>query len=144
MYKVRKLFEQIPIGHRLSKHKGLCKNIHGHNFNIEVQVKSEDLNEDDMVIDFHDLKTIVEKILDSLDHATLLNPEDQVNVKHFKEQGFKMVNILDDGMNVDPTAEVLAKYLYCTLDGWLKSEGVRVDFIRIWENDRGMAEYSEE
>jgi len=69
MYKVEKRFT-IPIGHRLSKHKGYCKNLHGHNFVVLIGVKSEKLNENDMVIDFSDLKNESNRILDNWDHST--------------------------------------------------------------------------
>ena len=83
MYKVTKLFK-VPIGHRLSCHKGLCKNIHGHNLKIEVEVSCEELNENGMVIDFSDLKAMTNEIIDEWDHALFINFMDQEIVKKGK------------------------------------------------------------
>ena len=51
MYKIEKRFT-LPIGHRLSKHKGRCFSIHGHNFDVLVGIKSPTLNDNDMILDY--------------------------------------------------------------------------------------------
>ena len=73
MLSVTKRFE-ISYSHRLPKHKGKCKQLHGHNAMVEVEisVKDEELNTCGMVVDFGDLKWRVnEDILDRLDHQHL-------------------------------------------------------------------------
>lgn len=66
--------------HMLEDHQGLCKNLHGHTYKMEVTVAQE--NGDliptgpsrGMVVDFKDLKEIVKKIIvDPLDHACMVN-----------------------------------------------------------------------
>ena len=142
MYKVKKLF-RVPIGHQLSKHKGLCKNCHGHNLKFEVQVSSENLNDNGMVIDFKDLKKIVKKIiLDPLDHCMIVNSDNTKLRDFLKENGYKYIVF-----SCDPTAEVLSKHFYIVLQKTFKNskkyKSLKVDFVRIWENDDSMAEYSE-
>ena len=44
MFRIEKRFT-VPIGHRLSKHEGRCSSIHGHNFEIYVGIKGNQLNE---------------------------------------------------------------------------------------------------
>lgn len=145
LWRVRKIFK-LPVGHRLSKHAGLCKNIHGHNIRVEVQISSVELNKDDMVIDFHDVKTIVSAILERFDHAVLINNSDKEFRKFAQQFGVRTI-VLEyyDGANVDPTAEVLARYLYQHINSQIQSYNSKLflDFVRIWENDDGMAEYSE-
>ncbi len=144
MYKVTKLF-RVPIGHRLSKHEGLCKNIHGHNLKIEVTLKSENLNKNDMVIDFHKLKEIVNGILKEFDHCLLLNSQDK---QYLKELSKVMKVFLFDS---DPTAEVFSRYLFNKIKSifeflYVNKElpsGIEVDSVRVWENDDSVAEYSE-
>ena len=135
MYSVTKVF-RIPIGHRLSKHQGLCKNIHGHNFKIEVKISRKELNENDMVIDFSDLKKIVNGILDNFDHALMLNSGDNVCVSS------KTIYLKKDG--VDPTAERLAEYLYNEIKQKFFFDELRVNSVRVWENDDSYAEYVED
>jgi 6-pyruvoyltetrahydropterin/6-carboxytetrahydropterin synthase len=140
MYKVCKTFK-VPIGHRLSKHKGLCKNIHGHNLKIQVTLSRDELNEDDMVIDFHKLKEVVNGVLDKYDHTTLFNINDIDNANFFTEAGYRVeyISMLDE----DPTAEVFSKYLWNKLTHEFRFDGVAVDSVRIWENDDSYAEYME-
>ena len=148
MYSIRKIFK-VPIGHRLMKHSGLCKNIHGHNLKIEVQLSSNHLNENDMVIDFKDLNKIVSKILDRFDHCTIFNYYDIKNTQFFKDQDYKF-DILSFH-DQDPTAEVFCRYLLTSIDNELSNTKnmnnsppiIKVDFVRVWENDDSMAEYRE-
>jgi 6-pyruvoyltetrahydropterin/6-carboxytetrahydropterin synthase len=138
MYKVCKTF-RVPIGHRLSKHVGLCKNIHGHNLKIQIELFSHTLNENDMVIDFGDLKHYIEDFLSKYDHTTIFNPNDKENIIFFKSQGYRIefLSIEDQ----DPTAEVLSKYIFDKLRTAFK--GCGISFVRVWENDNSYAEYSE-
>jgi 6-pyruvoyltetrahydropterin/6-carboxytetrahydropterin synthase len=143
MYILRKEFK-IPIGHRLSKHKGLCKNIHGHNLIIVVELKSEMLNENDMVLDFHDLKLIVNDLLKVFDHTTILNIVDKDNIEFFKKQNYRTESI--STLAEDPTAEVFAKHLFYKIGDELEALNLinkpEVNFIRVWENDSGAAQFS--
>lgn len=146
MYKVRKKF-RVPIGHRLSKHSGLCKNIHGHNIVVEVQLRSKHLDKNDMVIDFYELKNIVGTILSEFDHALILNCKEAKNLVDFQQQ---KVKFLMDDYNTDPTAEVMSWYLFYRVNKLLKESEVNpgieieVDFVRVWENEDSMAEFSRE
>jgi 6-pyruvoyltetrahydropterin/6-carboxytetrahydropterin synthase len=58
------------MGHRLPFHKGLCKNIHGHSYRMNVEI-SGGLDKNGMVIDFFDLNKIVKPIIEKYDHAFL-------------------------------------------------------------------------
>lgn len=132
MYYITKTFN-VPVGHRLSKHKGKCKNFHGHNLKIEVTVSSKVLNEDDMVMDFSILKEIVNKEIISWDHGMFLNKNDS-ECKLLNEC---ITNLFDS----DPTAEVLCRYLYDKLTYALPF-GVNIHSICIWEADDSKAEYN--
>ena len=54
----------FEMAHTLYEYDGLCRNIHGHSYNLEVTLIGEPRNEpghpkDGMVLDFGDLKEIV-------------------------------------------------------------------------------------
>lgn len=67
-YTVRKRLE-ISAAHMLElDYESKCKNLHGHNWIIEVICKSETLNGNGMVIDFTEIK---KKISEKLDHKYL-------------------------------------------------------------------------
>ncbi|MFW9997422.1 MAG: 6-pyruvoyl tetrahydropterin synthase family protein [Candidatus Odinarchaeota archaeon] len=55
--------------------------IHGHNFEISLEITASQLNENKMVIDFFDLEPLLSQTIDELDHRTLipaLHPELQI------------------------------------------------------------------
>lgn len=61
-------------GHSLPNYNGLCVNQHGHNSEVEVEVmQAHDMPDayPSMVVDFRDLKVIIEPILEQLDHLNL-------------------------------------------------------------------------
>ncbi|MFN8417149.1 MAG: 6-carboxytetrahydropterin synthase [Cytophagaceae bacterium] len=80
MNKIRivKLFT-IEMAHQLFNHDGLCKNIHGHSYYLEVTILGSPKEEayhpkDGMVMDFSELKNIIHKnIIEPFDHALVLN-----------------------------------------------------------------------
>jgi 6-pyruvoyltetrahydropterin/6-carboxytetrahydropterin synthase len=140
MYFLKKVFK-VPTGHRLSKHQGLCKNIHGHNLKIEVKVFSEELNDNGMVIDFKDLSNLMKEHLDKFDHAILLNAITEKELYKFvKENNYKHLTFSDE-----PTAENIAKRFYYDLEGKLHDlyPDVHLKSITVWENDDSAATFKE-
>lgn len=86
MYYVKKRLE-ISASHRLNlNYKSKCENLHGHNWIIEIFMKSNELNQDGMVYDFTHIK---EKIKEKLDHQ----------------------NLNDVLKGINPTAENIAKWI---------------------------------
>ena len=69
----------FEMAHVLTKHNGLCRNIHGHSYKLHVTLTGEVLkkpgsSDDGMLIDFKDLKHIVaEHIINTYDHALVIN-----------------------------------------------------------------------
>lgn len=138
IYEVERRFE-LPIGHRLSKHKGRCKSIHGHNILIYIRLSRLELNENDMVMDFSDLKKMGMNILDNWDHALILNKEDE---KCFNgEVADRLITI-----ETDPTAESLCEILYCGMKLQLEKYDPKLKLVevRIFENENSQAIYREE
>lgn len=85
MYKVKKRLE-ISAAHKLSlDYESKCTNLHGHNWIVDVYLKSETLDNNGMVMDFTHIKR---KILDKFDHK-----------------------IINDVVDFNPTAENLAEYI---------------------------------
>lgn len=59
----------FDAAHKLIHYDGKCENLHGHTYKLQVSLKGEP-DEDGMLIDFTELKAIVEeRVLDVLDHA---------------------------------------------------------------------------
>jgi 6-pyruvoyltetrahydropterin/6-carboxytetrahydropterin synthase len=76
------------MAHALKGYDGLCRNIHGHSYELLVTISGIPVSDTDstklgMVMDFGDLKKIVRmSIIDEFDHALVLNREsaDDFNV----------------------------------------------------------------
>jgi len=72
---------KFETAHALKGYDGLCKNIHGHSYELLVTIIGEPIEDKNspklgMVMDFGDLKRIVrEEIVDEMDHALILNKE---------------------------------------------------------------------
>lgn len=70
---------RFEMAHALWNYDGLCKNLHGHSYILNVTVIGEPIKDENnpklgMVMDFGDLKKIVnEEIVDKLDHAIVLS-----------------------------------------------------------------------
>lgn len=88
MFYLTKIFH-FEAAHALNGYDGKCRNIHGHSYELRVTVKGMPLDEpgnpkNGMVIDFHDLKQIVnQEVVDKLDHAFIIGnnmPEDFVGI----------------------------------------------------------------
>lgn len=65
---------ETDTAHRLSCHKGKCKNLHGHRYRFVIGFEVLGTIEDEESFqDFYDLKTRVRNLLDAtFDHATVL------------------------------------------------------------------------
>lgn len=137
MNKVRvcKIFT-FDSAHQLVGHKAKCANVHGHTYKMEVQVEGptigqENTSDEGFVIDFSDLKLVVNELLiDRLDHAfiakgdepilpTLVSTNSKVAILGFRS-----------------TCENMA--MYAT---WiLKKAGIPVYSVKVWETPTGWAE----
>jgi 6-pyruvoyltetrahydropterin/6-carboxytetrahydropterin synthase len=62
---------RFEASHILPKHPGKCSRLHGHSWVLKVYVKGEIDTETGFVIDYADLKKVVQPIVDSLDHRHL-------------------------------------------------------------------------
>ncbi|HPN39197.1 MAG TPA: 6-carboxytetrahydropterin synthase [Melioribacteraceae bacterium] len=77
------------MGHKLMFHEGKCNNLHGHSYKARIEL-SGNLDKNGMVLDFFIIDSMMNKILDVLDHSflvykgdtNLLNLLNQLNFKH--------------------------------------------------------------
>lgn len=122
VYRVCKSFE-IENGHMLSKHPGRCRLPHGHSRRVDLVIRSDRLDDNDMVCDFKALKLAVEEYLDQYDHALMVNSDDAY-VASIPEQYRERLIVLE---GVDPTTEVLAQRIYAFVDGQIRAGGAFTD-----------------
>lgn len=122
MYKVS-VYDYFSSAHQLNGYQGKCENIHGHNWKVEVELGGEKLDDVGMLVDFTDVKSLLKNLLSELDH--------------------KMLNDLEPFKNMNPSSELIAKYLYNKIKPGLSS-GVNICAVHIWESERSKATYYEE
>lgn len=119
MYYLR-VEDDFASAHQLREYKGKCENLHGHNWRVLVRVKGERLDTTGMLMDFGDLKKLLKKVLDSLDH--------------------KFLNETPPFDTINPTSENIAAFLYEAMARELP-ETVCVHDVTVWESEKCAAIY---
>ena len=135
MYSVTKIVS-FCYGHRLLNYEGKCKYLHGHNGRAEILLEAENLDHRGMVIDFTDIKNIIKNFInEQLDHKILLCREDKLApvLKQMNEPHF----LLD----VNPTAENIAKLICGRLLKNFKSETAKIVKVTVCETPEACASY---
>ena len=127
---------RFDAAHVLTNHQGLCKNLHGHTYRVDVSVAQAADDERDMVIDFKDLKGIANEVIcDRFDHAFIYNTEsagEKEIAAVVEKNGMRTVAI-----PFRSTAENLAKMFY----NELKSRVPGLSAVKVWETADSSAEF---
>ncbi len=108
--------EKFASGHALRNYHGKCENVHGHNYRVEVTLAGDKLDQTGLLVDFVELKKVLNVIIDRMDHRFLneVPPFDVLN----------------------PSAENMAQYIYEELEKGLGQDSpARVSTVRLWETD---------
>lgn len=113
---------EFAAAHRLREYDGACENLHGHNWRVEVNVGGEELDNLGMLIDFRELKRILDEVLDEFDHKYLND------VPCFRE--------------ANPTTENLSRIVFEQCAAKLP-QGVHMRSVAVWESSRCWARYTE-
>ena len=118
----------FDAAHMLPNYDGLCKNIHGHTYKLEIGVSGSINLHSGMVVDFAQLKQLVQdSICKYLDH-TYLNEVDQVDFPRHM-----------------PTAENMVAWIHAILQAQVEIQteprNRHLQFIRLWETPTSYAEW---
>ena len=111
----------FSAAHRLTGYEGTCANLHGHNWEVEVAVRGEKLDETGMLVDFRKLKDAVRETTSELDHADL--------------------NSLAAFKSANPTSENIARHLFERLRAMLAGHGCKLDHVTVRETPNSSATY---
>lgn len=119
-------------GHRLLNYAGKCRNLHGHNGKVVISLEARDLDELGMVVDFTQIKRIVQAWIDeTLDHKMILHRDDPM-LPELRRQKEPVVVI-----DVNPTAENIARMIFDYATG----QGLPVVEVTLWETENSFATY---
>jgi len=108
---------RFEAAHKVARHLGKCRELHGHTYIVEVAVSSREVNELNMVIDFEELRSKLSEVLKIIDHKYLNEVLQEENV----------------------TAEFLALFIYRELSKRLP-QGIKLAVVRVYENPDYWAE----
>ena len=129
---------RFDAAHILTNHQGLCKNLHGHTYWVDVSVAQGSGDTRDMVIDFKDLKRIASEVVcERFDHAFIYNTEsagEREIAAVVEKNGMRTVAI-----PFRSTAENLARMFF----GELKARIPGLSAVKVWETADSCAEYRE-
>ena len=142
--KITKQFS-FEMAHALRNYDGLCRNIHGHSYKMDITIVGQPLHDETspkngMVMDFGDLKRLVnEEIISLLDHALVLNNKtDNQLIEVLKQNYEKIVTV-----EFQPTTENLLNFIAEKIKKRLP-ETVKLCRIRLRETDTSYADWCED
>ena len=121
MYKIA-VKTHFDSAHLIRNHKGKCKNLHGHRWDLEVVFSGAELNEMGMVMDFKDIKNLLKEITDNYDHHNLneITPFDTMN----------------------PTAENLSRIIFQDIKK-RTPKTITLEEVKVWESPDAWVSFSE-
>jgi 6-pyruvoyltetrahydropterin/6-carboxytetrahydropterin synthase len=100
---------KFEMAHALPGYDGLCKNIHGHSYELLVTVAGRPISDSTnpkygMVMDFGDLKGIVRKtVVDIYDHSLVLRSDFSASLVKELRKNYDRIILLD----YQPTSELM-------------------------------------
>ena len=125
---------KFDAAHVLTDHQGLCRNLHGHTYRVDVSVAQE--GDGDMVVDFKELKKVANEVIcDRFDHAFIYNTEsagESEIAAVVEKNGMRTAAI-----PFRSTCENLAKMFY----NEMKARIPGLSGVRVWETADNCAEY---
>ncbi len=115
------VIKSFSAAHHLRDYQGKCERQHGHNYRVELQLKSPIVDRSGMVADFTVLRAALEKVLQRFDHQDLneVKPFDKLN----------------------PTAENIAKLIWEEMNLKFNTRKIKVSKVTVWETESSYATY---
>jgi 6-pyruvoyltetrahydropterin/6-carboxytetrahydropterin synthase len=114
---------EFSAAHLIRDYNGPCSRLHGHNWKVTVEVKTDILDKLGMSIDFYTLRKKIEEVAAQLDHRDLSTTPP-----------------FDHALN--PTSENIARYFFDELKIKMP-EQITLSFVAIGETGQYTAKYSE-
>ena len=113
----------FSAAHHLRDYPGNCARWHGHNWEVTAFIQAPKLDALGISVDFRKLKTEIKAALECLDHTDL--------------------NAHPAFADVNPTSEVIARYLYRALADRLDDGNIKVCRVQVSETPSSGTVYSE-
>ncbi len=111
----------FSAAHQLRLYDGALEPLHGHNWKLRVTVTAERLDAIGVVMDFHELERIVDRVVGSMHNRHL--------------------NELEAFASLNPSAENVALVVARSLPADALPAGVRLARVEVWETPENSAVY---
>jgi 6-pyruvoyltetrahydropterin/6-carboxytetrahydropterin synthase len=111
----------FSAAHRITLGEGEVDRLHGHNWRTVVTVRADHLDENGLALDFGLLRRITREVTQKLDHQD--------------------VNAGPPFDRLNPTAENVARWIFEEIDSRLAEPHLRVQRVRVWEEEGVSASY---
>jgi len=155
---------RTETGHRLTNYVGKCAHLHGHSYKWEVTVQCtmKDMLDNGMIMDFKDLKAVMEKCIGPWDHAFIFNSADPLvgeldawqtlNSRDLQSNIQSVLRATDNTLGRvyvypwNPTAEAMVAYQFSRIQGQLNAgrmlgtHNAYLKKVRVWETATSYAE----
>lgn len=118
------ILTSFAAAHNLLNYKGDCENLHGHNWKVEVTVKTDTLDDAGLGIDFKIIKKNARDIMQILDH--------------------KYLNELEPFKGISPSSEHICRFIFDEMIERMSAHDVEVEKITVWESDNAYATYTKD
>ena len=114
---------RFSAAHHIEGYEGSCAAHHGHNWDVEVFVRGERLDEKGILVDFRRVKQVMARTLEEVDHTDL--------------------NTVAGLGGANPTSECIAEFLYGRFSADLNCGSYRVHRVLVRETSETSASYWE-
>ena len=118
------IHDGFSAAHRLTGSGGKCESLHGHNFHVTLEVAGDVLDDNGMLIDFGELKSILKTVLAELDHSDL--------------------NEHPAFIGASPSSENIARFVWEKVDNAVTLDTVTVAAVTVNESETASARYEPE
>ena len=112
---------EFSAAHMLKGYDGLCSNLHGHNWTVQVFIRADRLDDIGIAADFTVIKRVLTEILAQFDH--------------------KYLNELPEFQGINPTSENIARIIFEKLAPAVAKPGIKLDRVRVCESPTSGATY---
>jgi len=122
------------MGHRLTFHQGKCKNLHGHSYRCMIELSGKP-DKNGMLLDYYDLKKIIDPIIEKLDHSFMVYEKD-----------YELIDVLDKlnsnkvVVDFESTAENICTYLLNEIKKTSLPSNIEGIKVRVLETENTYAE----
>jgi len=138
MLQVTRIF-RFEMAHAIHGYTGACRHIHGHSYELHVSARQVNLIDNYLpapgfVMDFKDLKHLMEPIINSLDHKLILSREYLNNHTGLAE----LENLVT--WEHEPSAENILTFIRLGLQKTLP-QNIELHKLKIYETKNSYAEW---